>query len=261
MSHLLEVINLNHKVKPKRGLFNKKPSFELSDINFQLGRGESIAIIGDNGSGKSLLANLLVGVHKPTSGEMRLNEQVVSKKRNKFRIQYIRMIFQHTGQALNPALTIGKMLEEPLLLNTKLKSKGREKRIDQTLSLVGMLTEHKYFYRHMLSDGQLQRVALARALILNPKVIVADEPFAALDPSVRSQMVNLLLQLQSELGLGFVFISHNLGIVRHIADKVIVMKSGKIIEQGKTEVIFNWPKEPYTQSLLQSYYNLISAGS
>lgn len=258
---LLTVDNLGHKVKTKSGLFKKKVSFELSDISFDLDKGESLAIIGDNGAGKSLLANLLVGVHKPTSGELRLNDQVVSKKRNKFRIQNIRMIFQHTGQALNPALTIGKLLEEPLLLNTKLKPKGREKRIDQTLALVGMLTEHKHFYRHMLSDGQLQRVALARALILNPKVIVADEPFAALDPSVRSQMVNLLLKLQAELGLGFIFISHNLGIVRHVADKVVVMKNGRIIEKGKTEAIFDWPKEPYTQSLLSSYYSLINAGS
>ncbi|MFT5839813.1 MAG: cationic peptide transport system ATP-binding protein, partial [Flavobacteriales bacterium] len=120
---------------------------------------------------------------------------------------------------------------------------------------------HQFFYRHMLSDGQRQRIALARALILNPKVIVADEPFAALDPSVRSQAVNLLMELQRDLGLGFIFISHNLGIVRHISDKVIIMKDGKVVESGKTDVIFNWPKDEYTKKLVESHQALINRQS
>jgi cationic peptide transport system ATP-binding protein len=255
---LLSIKDMNYDVKVKNGLFSKKVTFKLEDINFNIDTGEAIAIIGDNGSGKSLLANLLVGTQKPKTGEMKLNGANMPWTRSKRKTQNIRMIFQHIGQALNPALTIAKILEEPLILNTKLSSKEREKKINQTLLLVGMLTEHKHFYRHMLSDGQLQRIALARALILDPKVIVADEPFAALDPSVRSQTVNLLLKLQRELGLGFIFISHNLGLVRHISDKILVMQNGKIIEQGKTEAVFDWPREEYTKSLFNAYYSLIN---
>lgn len=261
MTSLLSIQDLNYNVKVKKGLFAKKTIFKLQDISFELEKGEALAIVGDNGSGKSLLANLLVGVHKPKVGKMTLNGQSIPWNNNKERIQNVRMIFQHTGQALNPALTIGKILEEPLLLNTRLDAKKRNQRIDETLKLVGMLSEHKHFYRHMLSDGQLQRIALARALILNPKIIVADEPFAALDPSVRSQTVNLLLKLQRELGLGFIFISHNLGLVRHISDKILVMQHGKIIEKGKTDVIFEWPSEHYTKQLFSSYYSLINGKS
>jgi cationic peptide transport system ATP-binding protein len=145
-----------------------------------------------------------------------------------------------------------------LRLNTKLNAQQRKLLIEQTLRKVGLMAEHQFFYRHMLSDGQRQRIALARALILNPKVIVADEPFAALDPSVRSQAVNLLMKLQRDLGLGFIFISHNLGIVRHISDKVIIMKDGKVLESGKTDAIFNWPKNEYTKKLVDSHQALIN---
>ena len=168
------------------------------------------------------------------------------------------MIFQNSNESLNPGLTLGTILDEPLRLNTKLNTQERKKLIERTLRQVGLMAEHQFFYRHMLSDGQQQRVALARALILSPKVIVADEPFAALDPSVRSQAVNLLMKLQRELGLGFIFISHNLGIVRHISDKVIIMKNGKVVESGKTDVIFNWPKDEYTKKLVDSHQALLN---
>ncbi|MGB3725134.1 MAG: ABC transporter ATP-binding protein, partial [Glaciecola sp.] len=132
-----------------------------------------------------------------------------------------------------------------------------QQKIEDTLSMVGLLRDHYYYYRHMLSDGQQQRVALARALILDPQIIVADEPFAALDPSVRSQTVNLILKLQQELGVGFVFISHNIGIVRHVSDRVLVMDKGRIIEQGKTNEVFSEPQQSITQKLVQSHFNLV----
>tara|TARA_R110000868_G_scaffold308064_6_gene569679 strand:+ start:1133 stop:1924 length:792 start_codon:yes stop_codon:yes gene_type:complete len=259
MSDLIEVENLtfvNRRKRPR--LFSASKNFELGPINFTLKAGETLAIVGANGSGKSLLAKLLVGLEKPASGQILLNGDVLTKSNQRQRCFNVRMIFQNSNESLNPGITLGGILDEPLRLNTELNMLQRAAKIEQTLQQVGLMPEHQFFYRHMLSDGQRQRVALARALILNPQVLVADEPFAALDPSVRSQIVNLLMNIQRDLGLGFIFISHNLGIVRHISDKVIVMKGGKIIEAGKTEVIFNWPKEEYTQKLVHAHQSLIN---
>jgi cationic peptide transport system ATP-binding protein len=258
MSSLLSVEDLNYYHKSRHTLFKSKKPFHLTDINFSINAGETLAIIGDNGSGKSTLANLLVGVYKPTSGFIRLNDKTLAAKHSKERCLNIRMIFQNTKESINPAMTLGDILDESLVLNTKLSTQERIEQIEKTLRLVGLLPEHKYFYRHKLSDGQLQRMALARALILNPKVIVADEPFAALDPSVRSQTINLFMQLQKELGLGFVFIAHNLGIVRHISDRMLVMQDGRVVESGKTEVLIDWPKSEYTKQLIHSYYSLVN---
>lgn len=236
----------------------KTSSFELGPVSFNFKAGETLAIVGDNSSGKSLLAKLLVGLEKPKSGRILMNGVELNQSNIKARCHDIRMIFQNTHESLNPGLTLGSILDEPLRLNTQLDPQQRQALIERTLRQVGLMAEHQFFYRHMLSDGQRQRIALARALILNPKVIVADEPFAALDPSVRSQAVNLLMNLQRELGLGFIFISHNLGIVRHISDKIIIMKNGKVVESGKTEVIFTWPKDEYTKKLVESHQALIS---
>jgi cationic peptide transport system ATP-binding protein len=260
MINLIQVENLKFvNQKDKFNLLNKKKAFELGPINIELKAGETLAIIGANGSGKSLLAKLLVGLEKPESGQIYLNGEALNKTNQRQRCLNIRMIFQNSNESLNPGITLGSILDEPLRLNTNLTMMQRAAKIEQTLVQVGLMPEHQFFYRHMLSDGQRQRVALARALILNPQVLVADEPFAALDPSVRSQIVNLLMNLQRELGLGFIFISHNLGIVRHISDKIIVMRHGKIIESGRTEVIFNWPKEEYTQKLVHAHQALINS--
>ncbi len=232
-------------------------SFELGPISFNLKAGETLAIVGDNSSGKSLLAKLLVGLEQPKSGQILLAGQEISKTDIHSRSHDIRMIFQNSNESLNPGLTLGTILQEPLRLNTELKPAERIALVESTLRQVGLMGEHQFFYRHMLSDGQKQRIALARALILNPKIIVADEPFAALDPSVRSQAVNLLMKLQRELGLGFIFISHNLSIVRHIADKMMIMKDGQVIESGKTDVLFTWPKHEYTKKLMDSHQALV----
>lgn len=238
--------------------YNKQ--FMVGPINFEIKSGETLSVIGENGSGKSTIANILAGVDPPTSGSILLNGQKLKRNDTKQRSQNIRMIFQQSRESLNPAVTVGSLLEEPLKLNLDLSAAQRHKKIDYTLKQVGLLAEHAHFYRHMLSDGQTQRVALARALILNPQVIVADEPFAAVDPSVRSQMVNLLMQLQNELGLSFIFISHNLGIVRHVSDRILVVKEGKIVESGKTNTIFNHPKTEYTRKLINAYRVMVENG-
>jgi cationic peptide transport system ATP-binding protein len=256
---LINVENIRFEDKISRLFTPARTVFSLGPVNFDLQAGETLAIIGDNGSGKSLLAKLLVGLETPSSGKILLNGLALSTAHHKQKCHDIRMIFQNSTGSLNPGITVGAMLEEPLILNTELNVQERLSKIDNTLRLVGLLDDHKFFYRHMLSDGQKQRVALAKALILDPKVIVADEPFAALDPSVRSQTVNLLMGLQRDLGLGFIFISHNLGIVRHVADKILVMENGAVIESGKTDVIFNWPKEDYTKRLIETHQQLVNS--
>jgi cationic peptide transport system ATP-binding protein len=255
---LISVEDLTFQNRTKTMWSKSKVTFDLGPVSFNIKAGETLAIVGDNSSGKSLLAKLLVGLETPKSGKIYMNGEELNKSNISVRCHDIRMIFQNSNESLNPGLTLGSILDEPLRLNTKLNAPQRRSLIEQTLRQVGLMAEHQFFYRHMLSDGQRQRIALARALILNPKVIVADEPFAALDPSVRSQAVNLLMKLQRDLGLGFIFISHNLGIVRHISDKVIIMKEGKVVESGKTDAIFNWPKDEYTKKLVNSHQALIN---
>lgn len=258
MTALLSVQGLTYTHLQPQGWFKKPKKFLLSPVSFSIDAGQTLAIVGENRSGKSLLAKLLVGAERPMGGEIFLNGKKLYHHDIKQRCLNIRMIFQHSNESLNPGITLGSILEEPLKLNTSLSKSERLARVEQTLSQVGLLPEHMFFYRHMLSDGQRQRIALARALILNPQVIVADEPFAALDPSVRSQTVNLIMELQRELGLGFIFISHNLGIVRHISDRVLVMQDGHVVESGKTETVFNWPKSEYTQKLVTAHQNMIN---
>lgn len=258
MSDLLSVENLTFRHCQGNRWQNQATNFQLGPINFTIRAGETLAIVGPNGSGKSLLAKVLVGLERPDSGTIYLNEKKLENYDNKHRCLNIRMVFQNSNESLNPGVTLGKILEEPLKLNTSLDHQERITKVEQVLKKVGLMAEHRFFYRHMLSDGQRQRVALARAIILNPLVIVADEPFAALDPSVRSQTVNLLMELQRDLGLGFIFISHNLGIVRHISDKVLVLKHGQVVESGKTDVIFNWPKHEYTKKLVNSHQALLN---
>ncbi|MFT7411734.1 MAG: cationic peptide transport system ATP-binding protein [Paraglaciecola sp.] len=258
---LINVEDLTFQNHTKSMWSKSKMTFNLGPISFNFKAGETLAIVGNNSSGKSLLAKLLVGLETPKSGKMYMNGLELNKSNISTRCHDIRMIFQDSNESLNPGLTLGSILEEPLRHNTKLNAQQRKSLIEHTLRQVGLMAEHQFFYRHMLSDGQRQRIALARALILNPKVIVADEPFAALDPSVRSQAVNLLMKLQRDLGLGVIFISHNLGIVRHISDKVIIMRDGKVVESGKTDVIFNWPKDEYTKKLVESHQSLINRQS
>ncbi|WP_026375562.1 ATP-binding cassette domain-containing protein [Aestuariibacter salexigens] len=257
MTPLLSVRNLTLTQKHRKNWLDKAQIEHFGPIEFDLNRGETLAIIGENGSGKSVLANLLVGAITPTSGTIKLNGEACVLGGHAEHNMKIRMIFQNSNESLNPGITVGSMLQEPLRLNTTLNERERIQKVDDTLRQVGMLRDHKYFYRHMLSDGQRQRVALARALIMEPEVIVADEPFAALDPSVRSQTVNLIMKLQRDLGLGFIFISHNLGIVRHISDRMLVLQHGMVIETGKTETVFNWPRSEYTQRLVASHQSLM----
>mgnify|MGYP001240989170 CR=1 FL=1 len=259
---IMRVSGLTFRHSPGKRWLKKPEIFQLGPIDLTVNKGETIAIIGENRAGKSLLAKMLVGAVAADEGEISLSSVRYNAAKRRSTRSYnasndIRMIFQHSTEAMNPGITVGMILDEPLRLNTRMTEKERRARIEETLIKVGLLRDHVYFYRHMLSDGQQQRVALARALVLQPKILVADEPFAALDPSIRSQTVNQILTLQRELGLSFIFITHNLGVVRHIADRVIVMKNGRIVESGKTETIFRWPQHSMTKKLILAYQSLV----
>jgi cationic peptide transport system ATP-binding protein len=254
MATLLQVKDLSKAYKDKNYWLNRRIYNALEPLSFSLERYQTLAIVGETGSGKSTLAKLLVGATKPTTGAIFLNGQGLKQENLKKRCQQIRMIFQDSGTMLNPNLTIAQLLDEPLVLNTTLTLEQRSQLIRTTLQQVGLLADHMSFYPHMFSGGQKQRISLARAIILQPQVIILDEALAALDPSLRSQMINLLLDLQQSMGLAYVLISHNLGIVRHLSDRIMVLKAGQVIESGNTLEVLKNPQHKYSKKLIMSQF-------
>ena len=252
MVALLKVTNLSKEYKHREYFFQHKVSTALYPINFSIDAYKTLAIVGDSGSGKSTIAKMLVGAEKPTTGEVELNGQILEVGNFKQRCQHIRMIFQDSSTTLNPSLTVHQLLDEPLKLNTSLNELERAQLISETLQKVGLLSDHMNFYPHMFSGGQKQRISLARAIILKPQVIILDEALASLDPSLRSQMINLLLDIQEQMGLAFILISHNLGIVKHFSDQIMVLSEGKVVEQGDTIEVLSKPKQKYTKKLIMS---------
>lgn len=212
--------------------FTRQYNDALAPVSFELNRGETLAIVGEAGSGKSTLARILVGAEPRSGSEIYFEGEALDSRNIKQRCRLIRMIFQDPNTSLNPRLTIGQLLDEPLRFNTQLSAKERNSQVIETLRKVGLLPEHSDFYPHMISEGQKQRVAVARALMLNPKIIIADEALTALDLSVRSQILNLLLKLQKDLGLSYIFVSHNLNIIRHVSDKIMVLHKGVMVESS-----------------------------
>lgn len=252
MTELLKVTGLS-KTYQRRGFWlNKLTTTVLQPVSFNIDAHKTLAIIGETGSGKSTLAKILVGAEQATTGEIYLNGQLLREGSYKQRCQHIRMIFQDSGTTLNPSLTILQLLDEPLKLNTPFNEDKRKELIRTTLQKVGLLGDHMNFYPHMFSGGQKQRISLARAIILQPQVIILDEALAALDPSLRSQMINLLLDLQQQMGLAYILISHNLGIIRHFSDELMVLSNGKVVESGKTLEIMKKPKHKVTKKLLMN---------
>ncbi|EAR53519.1 putative ABC-type antimicrobial peptide transport system, ATPase component [Photobacterium sp. SKA34] len=255
MSSLLEVENLKKDYHYRSSFFRRRTIEAVKPVSFHLEAGETIALLGENGSGKSTLAKMLSGVVEPTSGIIRVNGDTLSSGDYQARCKLIRMIFQDPNTSLNPRIQIGRILEGPLKRNTNMTPQAREKRIMDTLKRVGLLPEHAYFYPQMLATGQKQRVSLARALILQPCIIVADEALNGLDMSMRSQMINLLLELQEEMGLSYIYVSQHMGVIKHFSDKVMVMQDGEVVEKGRTANVFNNPKHSLTQKLLDSHFS------
>ena len=217
--------------------------------------GKTLAVVGESGCGKSTLARLLTLIEEPTDGDLQIDGvdiKNLSKPNLKAIRQKVQIIFQNPYASLNPRKKIGTILEEPLVINTAESAADRRDKAIEMLEKVGLRKEHYHRYPHMFSGGQRQRIAIARALMLNPKVVVADEPVSALDVSVQAQVLNLLNDLQQDFGLAYVFISHGLSVVEHIADEVMVMYLGKMVEKGERNKIFDSPVHPYTQALLSS---------
>ncbi|WP_191601751.1 peptide ABC transporter ATP-binding protein [Marinomonas algicola] len=253
---ILKGTDLKQHYVVNQGFFKEDALVKAVDgISFELERGKTLAVVGESGCGKSTLGRMLTMIETPTSGELNYKGQnllTLSKSEQMALRQRIQIIFQNPYGSLNPRKKIGDILEEPLVINTKLNKAERKAKALLIMSKVGLKTEHYDRYPHMFSGGQRQRIAIARGLMLDPNVIVADEPVSALDVSVQAQVLNLMMDLQQEFGLSYVFISHDLSVVEHIADEVMVMYLGKVVEQGPKEQVFANPKHPYTLALMSS---------
>ncbi|KPC49295.1 peptide ABC transporter ATP-binding protein [Amantichitinum ursilacus] len=227
----------------------------LNNVSFELAPQRTLAVVGESGCGKSTLARQLTMVETPSGGSLNIDGTEVAtanaSERKKLRPK-VQMVFQNPYASLNPRKKVGTQLEEPLLLNTDLTAQQREQRVREMMTRVGLRPEHYHRYPHMFSGGQRQRIAVARAMMLNPEVLVADEPTSALDVSIQAQILNLFMDLQQEFGTAYVFISHNLSVVEHVADDVMVMYFGSAVEYGTRQAIFEQPLHPYTRALMQA---------
>jgi dipeptide transport system ATP-binding protein len=251
---VLKADNLHKHYPVSQGLGKPKAYVKaLNGISFELEAGKTLAVVGESGCGKSTLARQLTLIEAPTQGELFINDEGTtgySRKALKDLRTEIQMVFQNPYGSLNPRHTIAYQLTEPLDIHTKLSKEEKRDKINEMMRHVGLRPEHAGRYPHMFSGGQRQRIALARAMMLNPKIVVADEPTSALDVSIQAQVLNLFMDLQDEYRTAYVFISHNLSVVRHVADDVMVMYLGQAVEHGPKEAIYNAPKHPYTIALL-----------
>ncbi|MGX9415937.1 peptide ABC transporter ATP-binding protein [Vibrio sp. RC27] len=253
---LLEVRNLSKNFETRSRLFfRKKIEQAVKPVSFSLEAGQTIGFIGQNGSGKSTIARMIAGVVEPSGGEILVNGEPLKYGDYANRCRLVRMIFQDPNTSLNPKIQIGRILEGPLKRNTDMTAEARSQRVKTTLTKVGLLPEHAYFYPQMLATGQKQRVCLARALILQPSIIIADEALNGLDMAMRSQIINLFLELQEEMGVSFIYVSQHIGIVKHITDKIVVMHQGEIVESGPTQDVLTAPKHNVTRRMIDSHFS------
>jgi len=254
--NLFEIKNLKKHYEVKKGFFAKPTIIKaVNDISFNVRKGEIHSIVGESGCGKSTTAKLLMTIEKPTEGEIFFQGKDITKFTPEELKEYrkkVQIIFQDHYSSLNPRWKVGKIIAEPLLLNTDLTNKEIKEKVYSIMKKVGLNDEWYDRYPHQFSGGQRQRIGIARALILNPEVIICDEPVSALDVSIQAQVLNLLLDLQEEFNLTYVFISHDLGVVEHISDIITVMYFGDIVESNDVDSIFANPQHDYTKKLLSA---------
>lgn len=254
-THMLEATGLVKSFPTGKNLFGRPTGITraLRGVDFKLDRGETLAIVGESGAGKSTVGRLALRLIEPDEGSVYLDgRDVTLLPRSELRTirKRMQMIFQDPFSSLDPRMTIGGAVGEPLSIHFRLTSRERRERVASLLDRVGIASNHTDRYPHEFSGGQLQRIAIARALAVEPDVLVCDEPVAALDVSIRAEVINLLHDLQQERGVAYMFISHDLSLVRLIADRVAVMYQGKVVEEAESAKLFEHPRHPYTRALL-----------
>jgi peptide/nickel transport system ATP-binding protein len=259
---ILEVTNLRKYFAIRQGLLRRVVGYvrAVDDVSFVIARGETLALVGESGCGKTTTSRCILRALQPTKGKIQFrtskNKVVDVAHLRKSELRPLRremqMIFQDPYSSLNPRMTIFDIIGEPLLVNGMRNAAERRERIEQLLELVSLPPQYMNRYPHAFSGGQRQRIGIARALALNPALIVADEPVSALDVSVQAQIVNLLLELQDELDLSYLFVAHDLSVVKHVSDRVAVMYVGRIVEIAATAPLFETPRHPYTEALMSA---------
>lgn len=255
MSHLIEVQFLKQYFTIKNNILgiNKKVIKALDDVSFYIDRGETLGLVGESGSGKTTLGRTLLHIYNPTSGNIFFNGEQITEKNYKKYYKNMQIIFQDPYSSLNPRMTIEDIVGEALDIHKLYNSKkDRRDRVLELLNLVGLNSEHSSRYPHEFSGGQRQRIGIARALSVNPDFIVCDEPVSALDVSIQAQIVNMLKNMQDKLNLTYLFISHDLSVIRQLANRVAVMYLGNIVEIAKSDDLYKNPIHPYTKSLISS---------
>jgi oligopeptide transport system ATP-binding protein len=255
---LLEVTDLVKHFPIKRGILIDREVDQVravDGISFSIERGETLGLVGESGSGKSTACRAVLNLIKPTSGSVRFEGQEIaglSRRRMRPLRRQMQMIFQDPYASLNPRKRIGQIVGDPLRRQGVASGAELRRRVNELLDRVGLSSEHYNRFPHEFSGGQRQRIGIARALALQPKLVIADEPVSALDVSIQAQIVNLLDDLQDEFGLTYLFVAHDIGIVRHISDRIAVMHDGKIVEQGSADQVCEHPSHPYTKKLLEA---------
>lgn len=251
---LIQVKNLKQYFDINMGWFKNKPLKAVDDVSFNINKGETLGLVGESGCGKTTVGRTILHLYKPTSGEVIYNGNPIKTKADikKFR-EKATMVFQDPYSSLNPRMTVSDIIGEPLDVHKMHENKKeREEKILELMDHVGLNSEHAARYAHEFSGGQRQRIGIARSLAVNPDFIVCDEPVSALDVSIQAQVINMFDELQEKLGLTYLFIAHDLLVVRHISDRIAVMYIGKMVELADAETIYTKPLHPYSQSLLSA---------
>lgn len=254
-SPLLDVEDLTVQFSLRRGLFSRVPLRAVDGVSFQIGHGETLGLVGESGSGKSTTGRAILRLIDPTAGRVTLDGEVLtdlSRREVRAARRQMQMVFQDPYSSLDPSMTVGDTLAEPLKIHDGLSRRAAQGRVIELLEQVGLARHHVDRYPYEFSGGQRQRIAIARAIAVNPKLIVCDEAVSALDVSTQNQVITLLERLRSEYDLSYLFISHDLGVVRHISHRVVVLYLGRIVEEGPVSRVYSEPAHPYTEALLSA---------
>ena len=251
---LVEVKNLKDYFNINTGMFSNKPLKAVDDVSFSIRRGETLGLVGESGCGKTTVGRTLLHLYKPTAGEIWFDgKQIVTKKDIAEYRRKSAMVFQDPYSSLNPRMTVADIIGEPLDVHKMYSSEAeRKERILELMGQVGLNSEHANRYAHEFSGGQRQRIGIARALAMKPQFVVCDEPVSALDVSIQAQVINMFDELQDKMGLTYLFIAHDLLVVRHISDRIAVMYLGKMVELADAREIYDHPLHPYTRSLMSA---------